>query len=114
MCSINIDRASDTDAVFVVSRSFDDKKLFYRFPTGDMLFDTHIPDHYQQRLAGSLVALLLKDPKVVNLAISQEDDGRWVADAVLQYVTGWKEFYRGEGNNPLAAVAQLVLYLMFE
>jgi hypothetical protein len=116
MCSINISRSDYPDAVFIVSRSQDerDKKLFYAHIRGDMLFDTHIPDHYQQRLTGSLVALLLKDPKVINVAIQQDGDGRWIADAVLQYGTGWKEYYRGEGNNPLAAVSQLVLYLMFE
>jgi len=113
LCSINISRA-ENDAVFIVSQTPDDKKLFYRFPKGDMLFDTHIPGHYEQRLTGSLVALLLKDSKVVNVAIHQDGAGFWIADAVLQYVTGWKEYYRGEGATPLDAVAKLVLYMMLE
>jgi len=115
MCTINISRANDgLGGVNVVSQSGKDKKLFYVFPRGDMLFDTHIPDHYEQRLVGSLVSLILKDPKVINIAIQQDGDGHWIADAVLKYKTGWKEYYRGEGNNALAAVSNLVLYLMFE
>jgi len=114
MCSININRASDRDAVFIVSQTSGKKELFYRRPTGDLLFDTSIPGHYEQRLVGSLVALLLQDPKVVNLAIHQDGTGAWVADAVLLYVTGWKEYYRGEGNNPLTAVVDLVRLLMME
>jgi hypothetical protein len=101
--------------VHIVSRSLSgDKELFYRFPKADLLFDTCIPDLHEQRLIGSLVALLFKDPKVENLSIHQEGDGSWIADVVLQYSTGWREYYRGEGNTPLTAVTDLVRFLMIE
>jgi hypothetical protein len=114
ICSISISRAADMNAVMIVTNDGKQKDLFYCFPRKDMLFNINILTYYHQRTVGSLIALLFKDPKVTNVALHQEGDGTWVADATLRYVNGWVEHYRGEGNNPLTAVSKLILYMMLE
>jgi hypothetical protein len=71
-----------------------------------MLVGTHIPDEYQIQ-AGALAVLLLRDQNVLEIEIWQSDAGLWIANAFMN-VGRKQRLKRGEGENPIAALVNLV------
>jgi len=72
-----------------------------------MLIGTHVPDEYQIQ-AGALAALLLSDPKIVDLEIWRINSGGWIADALVATARGHR-LRRGEGKTPVEALNNLVV-----
>ena len=72
-----------------------------------MLIGTHIPDEYQIQ-AGALVALILSDPKIVDLEIWCIGNNGWTADATVETARGHR-LRRGEGKTPVEALNNLVV-----
>ena len=72
-----------------------------------MLVGTHIPDEYQIQ-AGALVALILSDPKIVDLEVWRIGNGDWIADATVETARGHR-LRRGEGKTPVEALNNLAV-----
>jgi len=70
-----------------------------------MLIGTHVPDEYQIQ-AGALAALILSDPKVVDVEIWY--CANWIADALVETARGHR-LRRGEGKTPVEALNNLVV-----
>jgi len=109
--SVKVERFKEySDLVRVVSRSEKmpaTNKDLIRPLQFHMLIGTHVPEQYQCTL-GALVALLLRDPAVLDVEIWRAGNGDWIAGSLAETVRGLR-LRRGEGTTPLEAFARLVL-----
>ena len=71
-----------------------------------MLVGTHVPDEFQFH-SGALAVLLLRDQNVLEIEIWQTDAGLWIANAFMN-VGRSQRLRRGEGENPITALVNLV------
>jgi len=107
--SVKIKRLEDKELAYIDSlceAAPATNKYLQRPINYEMLVGTHIPNPFQHRL-GALVALLLKDPAVVDVAIWQNDAGDWIADAFVEVGRGHC-LRRGEAANPITAFVNLI------
>jgi len=109
--SVKIERAKDYDAAaYVLSHSETapaSDRFFFRPVNHEMLIATHLPEPDWLR-SGALVALLLRDPAVLDIEIWQTNAGFWFADARVGVGEGW-QLRRGESDTPTDALTRLIL-----